>query len=149
MHYQALTMKYRQQLTGSIISFRGGSLAEQRRYIWNMLSVEENICLYVDWEDQFSMHTPPPPYAHVLCVSAPRRDVVSIIEIVHTHVQIEAIIIDPLQDIDKIPLGWMYSTIKTMIRKYNIKLYLLFDPEQKPLFQAQVYIDLRRCHIRF
>ena len=150
MRYNDITAQYQRKSSGTIISFHGGSLTEQRRYIWNMLGSVQDLCLYIDWEDQFSKYTPPPHYTHVLCVSvAHRQQIASIIEIVQTHIDINTIVLDPFQEIDAIPIGWMYSSITDLVRKYKFTLYLLFDPEHKPLFQAQVYIDLRRCPIRF
>lgn len=147
IRYDAVISQYNKTSTGIFFSFQGGDIEAQRAYIWTLLSsTHQGICLYIDAEKRFSKHMPPPRYAHVLCISF--SDFSTICEVVNEiskHISIDIIIVDPFPDWDKIPLGWMYTRLKNIIRQHNIKVYLLFYPENRPLFHAQVYIDLRRC----
>ena len=130
---------------GRIISFRKGTLQEQRTYVWRQIG--EKTCVYVDWSGDISKHhrTPSMPYT----VHIHEQKHIHTLRIIHQVcrvLDVELLVFDPFQSIQEQRMASLFCSISQLARQKNITVFLMLPQSQAPIIQAEVYIDPRRCH---
>ena len=130
---------------GTIISFRKGTLQEQRTYVWRQIG--HRTCVYVDWSGDISKYHRPPSMPYTVHISEQKH--VHTLRIIHQIcrvLDVEILVFDPFQSIQEQRMASLFCSISQLARKKNITVFLMLVQAQAPIIQAEVYIDPRRCH---
>ena len=130
---------------GKIISFRKGTLQEQRTYVWRQIG--EKTCVYVDWSGDISKYHRPPSMPYTIHIREQKHiHTLRIIDQICRVLDVEILVFDPFQSLQEQRMASLFCTITHFARQKNITVFLMLALEQAPIIQAEVYIDLRRCH---
>ena len=130
---------------GRIISFRKGTLQEQRAYVWRKIG--DRTCLYVDWSGDISKHHHLPSMPYTVHIREQKHiHTLRIIHQVCRVLDVELLVFDPFQSIQEQRMASLFCSISQLARQKNITVFLMLAQSQAPIIQAEVYIDPRRCH---
>ena len=141
----AQIIPYEPRSKGKIISFCKGTLQEQRTYVWRQIG--EKTCVYVDWSGDISKYHHPPPMPYTIHIHEQEHiHTLRIIDQICCVLDVELLVFDPFQSIQKQRMESLFCTIVQISRQKNITVFLMLAQEHAPIIQAEVYIDPRRCH---
>ena len=130
---------------GKIISFRKGTMQEQRTYVWSQIG--EKTCVYVDWSGDISKYHHPPSMPYTVHIREQKHiHTLRIINQICRVLDVEFLVFDPFQSIQKQHMASLFCSISQLARQKNITAFLMLAQVQAPIIQAEVYIDPRRCN---